>query len=93
MSNKPYAHVLFCGGETMLCCTVENGSNRVINCRKPAGTRVMPGMSGAFAGASGEAAVQKRSVERGAPADEEAPIPSSLTPDVARELLKDRNAK
>lgn len=63
MGNKPYTHVLFCGGDTMLCCTVDNSTNQVINCRKPAGTRVMPGMSGNAMSQAGMAGVQRRGVE------------------------------
>jgi len=37
-TGKPYTHVLFCGGDTMLCCTVSESTGEVINCRKPAGS-------------------------------------------------------
>lgn len=87
MGNKPYTHVLFCGGETMLCCTVDNNSNQVINCRKPAGSRIMPGMQGNTLGASGMAGIQSRGTEgTGAATDEETPIPSTLTPEIVKEL-------
>lgn len=89
INNKPYTHVLVCGGETMLCCTVDNSTGQVQTCRKPAGARVMPGLNGTNIGAAGTAGIQRRGVEGGDPADEEAPIPSSLTPDVAKQLLKD----
>jgi len=42
MKNRPCTHVLFWGGETMLCCTMDNQTNQVVTCRKPAGTRIMP---------------------------------------------------
>lgn len=93
INNKPYTHVLVCGGETMLCCTVDNSTGQVQTCRKPAGARVMPGLKGTNLGAAGTAGVQRRGVEGGDPADEEASIPSSLTPDVAKKLLKDRKGK
>lgn len=87
MGNKPYTHVLFCGGETMLCCTVDNNSNQVINCRKPAGSRIMPGMQGNTLGASGMAGIQSRGTEgTGTATDEETPIPSTLTPEIVKEL-------
>lgn len=82
-----------CGGETMLCCTIDNSTGQVQPCRKPAGTRVMPGMPGSNLGAAGTAGIHRRSVEGGDPADEEAPIPSSLTPEVAKEILKDSKRK
>ena len=62
MGNKPTPMSL-CGGETMLCCTVDNNTNQVINCRKPAGSRVMPGLQGNTLGAAGMAGVQRRGVE------------------------------
>lgn len=40
-TGKPYTHVLFCGGDTMLCCTVSESTGEVINCRKPAGSSLM----------------------------------------------------
>lgn len=94
MGNKPYTHVLFCGGETMLCCTVDNNTNQVINCRKPAGSRVMPGLQGNTLGAAGMAGVQRRGVESKAQdSDEDAPVPSTLTSDVVKELRPKAAAK
>ncbi|ODT46794.1 MAG: hypothetical protein ABS70_00310 [Nitrospira sp. SCN 59-13] len=94
MGNKPYTHVLFCGGETMLCCTVDNNTNQVINCRKPAGSRVMPGLQGNTLGTAGMAGVQRRGVEATAQeSDEDAPVPSTLTSDVVKELLPKTTAK
>lgn len=93
MKNKPYTHVLYCGGGTMLCCTVDNATGQVQTCRKPAGTRVMPDLQGTFTRPSETAGVQRRGVDDAGPADEEAPVPSSLTPDVAKRLLKDHNTK
>jgi hypothetical protein len=90
MGNKPHYHLLICGGDTMLCCTFDSNTNQVQTCRKPAGARVMPGT---HIGATGSAGVQSRAVEGGDAADEEAPVPSSLTPDVAKELLKHHKAK
>lgn len=86
--SKPYTHTLFCGGDTTLCCTVSNDTGEVIGCRKPAGSGVMPGMQGNTLGAGGMAGVQRRGVETMAPApDEEAPVPSTLTPEIVKELL------
>ncbi|MGC3974869.1 MAG: hypothetical protein QM771_10860 [Nitrospira sp.] len=94
INNKPYTHVLFCGGETTLCCTVDNQTNQVLNCRKPAGSRAMFGMQGTTLGAAGKAGIQKRGVDATAPEpDEEAPVPSTLTPDVVKELLHTPAAK
>lgn len=94
IGNKPYTHVLFCGGETMLCCTVDNQTNQVMNCRKPAGSRVMPGMQGTTLGAAGMAGVQRRGTDAQAPAsDEESAVPSDLTADVVKELVKKPAAK
>lgn len=94
LGNKPYTHVLFCGGETMLCCTVDNNTNQVINCRKPAGSHIMPGMQGNTLGAAGMAGVQRRGTDAQAPAsDEESAIPSELTPNVVKELVKKPAAK
>jgi hypothetical protein len=36
MKGNSYMHMLFCGGGTTLCCTVDQ-SGQVINCRRPAG--------------------------------------------------------
>ncbi len=94
ITNKPYTHVLFCGGDTMLCCTVDNNTNQVMNCRKPAGSRVMPGMQGNTLGAAGMAGVQRRGVEATAQeAGEDAPVPPTLTPDVVKELVHKPAAK
>lgn len=94
MGNKPYTHVLFCGGETMLCCTVDNNTNQVINCRKPAGSRIMPGLQGNTLGAAGMAGIQSRGTEGTAAAtDEEAPIPSTLTPEIVKDLRQQPAAK
>lgn len=94
MGSKPYKHVLFCGGETMLCCTMDNNTNQVLNCRKPAGSRIMPGMQGNTLGAAGMAGIQSRGTEGTAAAtDEETPIPSTLTPDIVKELSQQPSAK
>lgn len=85
MGNKPYTHVLFCGGDTMLCCTVDNSTNQVINCRKPAGTRVMPGMSGNAMSQAGMAGVQRRGVEETSKAEDTAGEPTPV-PDWVKEL-------
>lgn len=84
MKNKPYAHVLFCGGDTMLCCTVDNKTNQVINCRKPAGARIMSGV-GAI-GSGGVVGLQSRGIEGKDPIDEETPVPADLTPDVVKAI-------
>jgi len=85
MGNKPYTHVLFCGGDTMLCCTVDNNTNQVINCRKPAGTRVMPGMSGNTMSQAGMAEVQRRGVEE-TPKEEDSAGEPTPVPDWVKEL-------
>lgn len=84
MKNHSYTHVLFCGGETMLCCTVDNNSGQVINCRKPAGTRIMPGV-GAI-GSGGVVGLQSRGVEGKDAIDEDTPVPADLTPDLAKAI-------
>ncbi len=92
MNNKPYSHVLFCGGDTMLCCTVDNATNQVINCRKPAGARVMSG--GTNIGATGMAGVQRRGVEGTAGADEDLgesiPVPDWVKESAAKEQAGDK---
>lgn len=94
MGNKPYLHLLVCGGDTMLCCTVDTNTNRVISCRKPAGSRVMPGLQGNTLGAAEMAGVQRRGTDAQAPAsDEESAVPSDLTPDVVKELVQKPAAK
>jgi len=50
----------------------------------------MPDMPGTNLGAAGAAGIPRRSVEGEDSAYEEALIPASLTPDVAKEILKDR---
>jgi hypothetical protein len=89
MGQKPYTHVLICGGDTMLCCTIDNSTGQVQTCRKPAGTRVMPGMQNP----AGMAGIKSRGTEGSDPADEEAPIPSDLTPEIAKVLLKEQPKK
>ena len=78
ISNKRYTHALLCNGGEMLCCTYDNATNQIQTCRKPAGTRVMPGMKGDVA-AQGSAGIQRRSVEGSSPGDEEAPVPTWMT--------------
>jgi len=89
IGNKPYTHVLFCGGETMLCCTVDNSTDQVINCRKPAGTRVMGGSQGANVGVTGMAGVQRRGVEGSTDSDEalgeSTPVPEWVKESAAKE--------
>ncbi|HMU55253.1 MAG TPA: hypothetical protein PKA61_09605 [Nitrospira sp.] len=92
MGNKPYTHVLFCGGDTMLCCTVDNSTNQVINCRKPAGARVLSG--GATIGATGMAGVQRRGVEESAGANEalgeSTPVPDWVKESAAKAQAGDK---
>ena len=75
MQNKPYLHVLLCGGDTMLCCTVENQTNQVLNCRKPVESRVKPGLQNPQM----QGSVLSRGVEGKEAGDEVTPIPSWLT--------------
>ena len=91
MGNKPYTHVLFCGGDTMLCCTVDNSTNQVINCRKPAGTRVMPGMSGNTMNQAGMAGVQRRGVEETTKGEDTAGEPTPV-PDWVKALAEQGEA-
>lgn len=54
----------------------------------------MPGMQGNTLGAAGMAGVQKRGVESTAQdSDEDAPVPSTLTSDVVKELRPKPAAK
>ena len=91
MKGRSYAHVLFCGGETMLCCTVDNQTNKVINCRKPAGTRIMQGMGAA--GTGGVVGLQSRGIEGKDAIDQEAPVPADLTPDVVKAVRQSGSPK
>jgi hypothetical protein len=92
MKGHSYTHVLFCGGETMLCCTIDNNTGAVQTCRKPAGAHIMPG-TGTNPGIAGTAGVQRRGVEGGGAADEETPVPADLTPEVGKESLKHAKTK
>lgn len=91
MKSHTYRHVLFCGGETMLCCTVDNNSGQVINCRKPAGTRIMPGVGAT--GTGGMVGLQSRGIEGKEPIDEHAPVPVELTPEVVKAIRAAGSAK
>src|SRR5262245_37976738 len=44
LNKKPYTHALLCNGSEVLCCTYDNATNQIQTCRKPAGSRLMPGM-------------------------------------------------
>jgi hypothetical protein len=81
LNNKPYTHVLFCGGDTMLCCTVDNATNQVINCRKPAGTRLAPQTQVLPQAGS----VLRRGVEGEEEIGESAPVPSWVTESAMKE--------
>lgn len=70
-----YRHELVCNGDEMQCCTKDNGTNRIINCRRSANTsRVMPHMHGLQQFGT----VQSRGVD-GEEMGEETPPPSWLT--------------
>ncbi|MBX3235539.1 MAG: hypothetical protein KF814_05260 [Nitrospiraceae bacterium] len=78
----------------MLCCTVDNNTNQVINCRKPAGSHIMPGLQGNNIGAAGMAGVQRRGTAGTATAsDEDTPVPSTLTPELVKDLVKKPTSK
>ncbi len=91
MKNRPCTHVLFWGGETMLCCTMDNQTNQVITYRKPTGTRIMPG-AGAI-GSGGVVGLQNRGVEGREPIGKEAPVPVELTPDMVKSVRKTGSPK
>jgi hypothetical protein len=78
LSNKPYTHALLCNGGEMLCCTYDNATNQIQTCRKPAGTRLMPGMKGDIA-AQGSLGIQRRGIEGSSSDNEEAPVPTWMT--------------
>ncbi len=86
MGNKPYYHLLICGGDTMLCCTFDHQTNQVQTCRKPAGARIMPGVGAV--GSGGVVGLQSRGIEGKDPIDEEAPVPADLTLDVVKAIRK-----
>ena len=80
LNGKPYRHVLFCGSGGALCCTVDENTGQVINCRKPAGSAlsVQP---------SGQMRIAPRGVE-GAESDELPEVPEWVT-----ELSKEEQSR
>lgn len=92
IGNKPYTHALLCSGGQMVCCTYDNSTNQVQTCRRPAGSRLMPGAQGSV-GMLGSTGIQRRGVEGHSPADdEEAPVPEWMTPDRMKKLQQDITA-
>lgn len=76
-----YTHILFCGGDTMLCCTVDNTTDEVLNCRKPAGAIRTPGMKTVpYVGS-----IRSRGVEGEEEAGEATPVPKWVTETLERE--------
>ncbi|MFO0731011.1 MAG: hypothetical protein U0361_08465 [Nitrospiraceae bacterium] len=72
----------------MLCCTVDNNTNQVINCRKPAGSHIMPGLQGKY-GAAGTAGVQRRGTAGTATAsDEDTSGSFNAYPELVKDLVK-----
>lgn len=93
IGNKPYMHALLCNGGDVQCCTYDNKTGQILTCRKPAGTRVMPGRKGTNIGAAGMAGVQSRSVEGEASTEEEGPPPAWMTEERMKQLRKDAQAE
>ena len=89
IGNKPYTHALLCNGGDVQCCTYDNTTGQILTCRKPAGTRVMPGRKGTNIGSAGMAGVQSRSVEGAASTEEEGPPPVWMTEERMKQLRKD----
>jgi|GEM_PF-2461386 len=92
INNRSYTHALVCNGGEKLCCTTDNTTGRIINCRRPAGSRSMTLQSTAIAPSS-IGGIQTRGVEGSDAADEEAPAPEWMTDQRLKQLQKDGQKK
>lgn len=92
MNNRSYTHVMFCNGDDRQCCTVDNSTNQVINCRRPAGSRTMT-LQGTAIAPSSLGKIQTRGVEEAEAAGEESPAPEWITEERVQQVKKDMQAK
>jgi hypothetical protein len=70
INGNSYIHVVICEAGQQKCCTVSS-SGAILNCRKPAGSAIRPGLSAA-------PAVSTRGVEGADDLGEEEPVPPWL---------------
>ncbi len=80
-----YVHQMFCDGEEMSCCTVENGTGRILTCRKAPLSMVNPNVQNPRASGS----VLSRGTERDE-SGEDSPPPSWLTESWLQEHAGDK---
>lgn len=90
INNRSYTHALLCNGSEMLCCTYDNATNQVQTCRKPAGSRLMPGMRDPSITTSG---IKSRGTEDAESSDEEVPAPAWMTEERMKQLQKDSQGR
>jgi len=75
LKGHSYYHTPICNGDDMQCCTKDNKTGQVLNCRKPPFSRAMPGRQGP----SSSGSVLSRGVEGAETSGEETPPPSWMT--------------
>lgn len=75
MEGRSSTHVLVCEGGQMKCCTVDNSTDQVQTCRRPAGSAAISGRLNRV----NPAQVFRRGVEGEEELGEETPVPSWLT--------------
>ena len=90
LNNRSYTHALLCNGSEMLCCTYDNTTNQIQTCRRPAGSRLMPGIRDPSITTS---EIKSRGVEDADKSDEEAPAPAWMTEERMKQLQKDSRGK
>ena len=90
LNNRSYTHALLCNGSEMLCCTYDNTTNQIQTCRRPAGSRLIPGMRDPSITTS---EIKSRGVEGADSSDEAAPAPEWMTEERMKQLQKDSRGK
>lgn len=93
LGNKPYTHALLCNGSDIKCCTYDNKTNQIINCRSRAGASRFQGLQGTLGGITGTVGVQSRGVEGADSVDENEPAPAWMTEERMKQLRKDAQAQ
>ena len=92
INNRSYTHVMFCNGDDRQCCTVDNATNQVVNCRKPAGSSALA-LQGTAIAPSKLGGIQTRGVEGADATDEETPAPKWITEERMKQVKKDMQTK
>lgn len=84
IKGNSYIHVVICEGGQQKCCTVSD-SGQILNCRRPAGSPIMPGTRNQL----NQTPILGRGVDGADQPGEETPVPSWLT----KEWIQERDGK